>query len=469
MARAVLALGESLQAEATCPVCLELFSEPVITECGHSFCGPCMAAVLGSPPRPAACPQCRATVGPESLRPNRSLGAMAELAGALGDEARRPRCPAHGEALGLFCPSCRTLLCALCREGPRHRDHRALLAEEAARQLRETLQSNLVFLQKEKEEFKPKGEEKSDGLLGKVSSERQRVRDTFKQLQQFLQQQEGVLLAQLDQAHGELAKERREYISSVSERKSLLDTLIAEIEKKRDQPVVEFLMDVGKTLSSCEAAKAPVPEPVSPELQRTVNNLSEISQLVVGVVAKFKVNLLSEMDRERVKVTLDPETAGPHLVISKDHKTLRMGEGQQNLLDSPKRFTGSPSVLGSQGFTAGRHYWELEVGDGDSWAVGVAVESVRRKDSLSMAMGKIWALRRDWDQQYTALHMPPAPLALQKEPRQIRVHLDYEAGQVTFYNAENMVQILEFKASFTEKVFPYFWLWSKETYIQLRD
>ncbi|KFP32366.1 Tripartite motif-containing protein 15, partial [Colius striatus] len=164
-----------------------------------------------------------------------------------------------------------------------------------------------------------------------------------------LQEQEAVLLAQLDQAHEELTKEHQDYVRSVTERRSLLDTLIAQIEKKREQPVVEFLMDVGKTLSSCEAAKAPVPEPPSPELQRTVQNLSEVTQLVVGAVDKFKVNLLSEMDRERVKVTLDPETASPDLMLSKDRRTLRLGDGQQNLPDTPRRFTGSPSVLGSQG------------------------------------------------------------------------------------------------------------------------
>lgn len=79
-------------------------------------------------------------------------------------------------------------------------------------------------------------------LQEKVALERQRLRSTFEQLQQFLQEQEGVLLAQLDRAHGQLAEERREYISSVSQRKSLLDTLIAEIEKKRHQPEVQFLM-----------------------------------------------------------------------------------------------------------------------------------------------------------------------------------------------------------------------------------
>ncbi|NXU16254.1 A33 protein, partial [Pardalotus punctatus] len=167
------------------------------------------------------------------------------------------------------------------------------------------------------------------------------------------------------------------------------------------------------------------------------------------------------------KVTLDPDTASPHLTLSRDHKTVWLGDGKQNLPDTSKRFMGSPSVLGSQGFTSGRHYWELEVGNGDSWAVGVALESVHRKDSLSMALGKIWALLLDWDGQYTALHVPPAPLALAEKLQKIRVHLDYEAGKVTFYNAENMTQILQFEASFTEKVFLYFWLWSEETLIQL--
>ncbi|NXX99244.1 NF7O factor, partial [Centropus bengalensis] len=153
-------------------------------------------------------------------------------------------------------------------------------------------------------------------------------------------------------------------------------------------------------------------------------------------------------------VRLDPETANPYLSLSEDLRTVRVGQRERNTPDNPKKFSGSSSVLGSQGFTAGRHYWEVEVGKGNNWAVGVALESVRRKDTLHMAMSKIWALHLDWEGKYTTLKMPPVPLGLQEELRKIRIHLDYEAGQVTFYNAENMVQVLEFKVAFTEKVFP---------------
>uniref|UniRef100_A0A8C9FHT8 RING-type domain-containing protein n=1 Tax=Pavo cristatus TaxID=9049 RepID=A0A8C9FHT8_PAVCR len=68
MARALQALGEQLQAETTCPLCLELFSRPMLTACGHSLCSSCAQDLLGSPPRPTACPQCRAIIEPGSLR-----------------------------------------------------------------------------------------------------------------------------------------------------------------------------------------------------------------------------------------------------------------------------------------------------------------------------------------------------------------------------------------------------------------
>ncbi|NXR96967.1 NF7O factor, partial [Hypocryptadius cinnamomeus] len=166
------------------------------------------------------------------------------------------------------------------------------------------------------------------------------------------------------------------------------------------------------------------------------------------------------------QVRLDPETAHPWLLLSDDRKTVQFGDGKQNLPDTPKRFTSSFSVLGSQGFTSGRHYWEVEVGEGVCWAVGVALKSVLRKEPLGLLRSeKIWALQLELNGQYRAERISPYPLALREKLQRIRVHLDYEAGRVTFYNTKDMRLILQFEATFTEKVFPYFWVYSAKTKI----
>ncbi|XP_041264504.1 E3 ubiquitin-protein ligase TRIM7-like [Onychostruthus taczanowskii] len=500
MAEEVLALREQLVAEATCPLCLDLFEQPVLTACGHSFCGQCLAGVLGNPPRPAACPQCRAPVEPGSLRPIRSLGNVAGLARSLEEVAARPRCPQHGKPLAQFCEPCAALLCALCRYEPEHRRHRVRPAEEAARELRETLQSNLLSLQEQKENLKCRGDQKSEDLQETLQSnllslqeqkenlkcrgdqksedlqtavmwELQRVPETFEELQRCMEEKKKVLLAQLEQNFQELVNKSEEYTSRVLERQSLLDTVIAQIQEKRDQPAVEFLTDAGRILSSCEAAKAPIPEPVSPELQRSIESLSEKIQWVVDMVDRFKVSLQREIDwGVREQVRLDPETANPCLILSDDCKMVRFKTGKQNLPDTSKRFTGSLSVLGSQGFTSGRHYWEVEVGEEGCWALGVAMESVPRKESLDLhKFENVWALQLDWRGQYIAVCTTPDVLALREKLQRIRVCLDYEAGQVTFYNTEDMLQILQLEATFTEKVFPYFWVYSEKTQIQVCD
>lgn len=69
-------------------------------------------------------------------------------------------------------------------------------------------------------------------------------------------------------------------------------------------------------------------------------------------------------------------------MLSEDRKSVRYTRQKQNLPDSPLRFEGPPAVLGSPGFSSGRHRWQVEeqLGDGGGCTVGVAKEGVGRTE-----------------------------------------------------------------------------------------
>uniref|UniRef100_A0A3Q1GS31 RING-type domain-containing protein n=1 Tax=Acanthochromis polyacanthus TaxID=80966 RepID=A0A3Q1GS31_9TELE len=64
---------EELQSELTCPVCLELFRDPVILECGHHFCQVCIIQCWeAKADELSSCPKCRKSCA-RKLRPNSLL------------------------------------------------------------------------------------------------------------------------------------------------------------------------------------------------------------------------------------------------------------------------------------------------------------------------------------------------------------------------------------------------------------
>ncbi|CAM4652932.1 unnamed protein product [Lepidochelys olivacea] len=167
-------------------------------------------------------------------------------------------------------------------------------------------------------------------------------------------------------------------------------------------------------------------------------------------------NCLTEAER----VTLDPETANPYIILSKDRKRARLEGTDEKLLANHEGFIYSPCVLASEGFTSGTHYWGVEVGSKGGWAVGVARESVRRKEGVVILNPEegIWAVERQWWGKFWALTNPMTRLSLSRKPEKIRVSLDYEGGQVEFFDADNVKPFYTFhSASFAdEKIFPFF-------------
>ncbi|XP_065271247.1 E3 ubiquitin-protein ligase TRIM39-like [Emys orbicularis] len=166
-----------------------------------------------------------------------------------------------------------------------------------------------------------------------------------------------------------------------------------------------------------------------------------------------------------VNVTLDPDTAHPRLAMSEDRKSVRWGDTWQDLPDNPERFDLDTCVLGCEGFTSGKHCWEVVVGVGRFWAVGVARESVRRKGGISLSPDEgIWAVER-WRDQFQALTSPEIPLPLSQIPSRIRVCLDCDRGQVTFIDAGDEAPIFTFPPGSIprERIRPWLWVGVEST------
>ncbi|XP_059839370.1 E3 ubiquitin-protein ligase TRIM39-like isoform X2 [Hypanus sabinus] len=170
----------------------------------------------------------------------------------------------------------------------------------------------------------------------------------------------------------------------------------------------------------------------------------------------------------RVSVTLDVETASPRLDVSEDRKSVRCIGTQRNLPETGKRFTHWFCVLGSEGFTSGRHYWEVEVAGNRCWWLGVAAESVERKGwfRLSPETG-FWVIGRSYD----VIVLPTSPvsrLAAGPIPGRVGVYLSYESGTVSFYNAETKSHLHTFTGNkFTEKLYPLFCTWDENQWLRI--
>ncbi|KYO29218.1 hypothetical protein Y1Q_0005910 [Alligator mississippiensis] len=173
---------------------------------------------------------------------------------------------------------------------------------------------------------------------------------------------------------------------------------------------------------------------------------------------------------EKEDVTLDPDTAHPYLVLSEDGKSVRWTHTRQQLPKNPERFYTQSCVLGHEGFTSGRHWWEVEMGKGKYWAVGVAREFVRRKGEIRFNPEEgSWAVQRCKGQCKALTAPDPTPLPLDRECSRVRVYLDRAGGKVSFLNANTAAPIFTFPlASFTgERIQPWFWVVSGE--VKLRQ
>ncbi|XP_067321495.1 zinc finger protein RFP-like [Anolis sagrei] len=457
-----MASGDSMKKlceELACPICLEYFKEPVSLSCGHNFCQSCLDRCWEE--KEASCPQCREKVQEGDTRPNRQLVNLVEIVKELWSlkvEEKGRVCERHQEPLKLFCKDHEDPICLVCDKAKEHENHKVIPLDEASKEYKDQIWDSLETLKKEREKIlacKADATRESQELLEKTKREKEKTVATFKCMHQFLEEQERNLLAKIEEIEKEISVKEEEHLARLSEELSSLSKLIQEMEEKHQQPASELLQDIRSFLQGYKnKEKFESSAAFPPDLKWKIWDVCDINPFQEGAMKKFRASLKSGLQQKKAHVTLDPDTAHPQLILSEDRRRVTYREKKKNLPDNPERFNYYTYVLGQEGFTGGRHFWEVLVESEEAWTVGVARKSVQRKNSDHFGPDAgIWEVGKWGDGYSFSDNNNESPsLTLREEPKRVRVTLNYEGGRVAFYNADSAALIFEYPpASFSGK------------------
>lgn len=113
--------------DLSCPVCCDVFADPVLLSCSHSVCKACLRLFWETKESPE-CPVCRR----KSLKLEPPLNlALKRLCESFCEGRRYSKsseesggvCKLHNEKLKLFCLEDQQPVCVVCQSSKRHKNH----------------------------------------------------------------------------------------------------------------------------------------------------------------------------------------------------------------------------------------------------------------------------------------------------------------------------------------------------------
>ncbi len=109
-----------------CPVCYEIFKDPVLLSCSHSVCKECLQQFWRTK-KTQECPVCRRRSSNERLPVNLALQNLCESFLKERNERRSSGseeiCSLHSEKLKLFCLEDKQSACLVCFTSQQHINH----------------------------------------------------------------------------------------------------------------------------------------------------------------------------------------------------------------------------------------------------------------------------------------------------------------------------------------------------------
>ncbi|KAB0347495.1 hypothetical protein FD754_012352 [Muntiacus muntjak] len=450
----------NLQEEVTCPICLELLTEPLTLDCGHSFCQICLTAnskeSVAGQEEERKCPMCRISYESGKLRPNWHLAnilqRVKEVKLSLEDQEKH-LCVHHGEKLLLFCEEDGKVICWLCEQSQQHRGHSTFLIEAVAQDYQE---------QQEAEALESDFREQIAARKNQTQYERQNVEAEFKKLRAILDSEERKELQKLKAEQTAILCTMANSENELVQQSQLVRSLISDIEHRLQGSTVQMLQDVNYILKRSKTLTLEKPKSV-PKEQRSVFRAADLRDIL------RVFNELRHVQRYWVHMTLSHTTGNRNIAISADRRQVTYvfkGQGQNPCW---KEVYEDYGVLGSPVDVSKKRAWILGV-YGEKHAqynTKLPLKADGNHQSVYpryQPKNGYWVIGLNHDSVYNVFDESSSSdpmiltLSLSVPPRHIGIFLDYSAGTLLFLNVTNHgFLIYKFSScSFSKKTFPYF-------------
>ncbi|XP_065119017.2 E3 ubiquitin-protein ligase TRIM39 [Paramisgurnus dabryanus] len=437
---------------SVCPGCQGEGS--LLLPCGHSLCQACLRLCqreLG--PDHQGCTECYGRELMDGVLKGLLSSLFEGQPRRVGVEGRDGQedgklCRQHGEKLTRYCVEDEELICDLCQEDE-HDDHECNFVQEATAEFKGKLREALRPLHEKLETLnttKQTCQETSEHIRRQAQHTAHLIKENFEKLHQFLHDEENSMLRALTEEEEQKTHRMKEKMERLTDEIKTLKEVIGSTEEAMDEDELLFIRNYKKT---SERLKCSIQDPV------------EISEALIDVAKhigclKFKVWENMQSIVTYTPVILDPNTADVCISLSDDLTTILYSEEDQQVPDNLERFCFYECVLGSEGFSSGRHSWDVEIGECSEWALGVVAENIQRKEWFPPSPERgMWTICFYGD-EYRVRTATNDPLKLKKKPQKIRVQLDWEGGRVMFSDASDNTLLYKYKHKFTDKLFPYF-------------
>uniref|UniRef100_A0A8D0GVX4 TRI35 protein n=1 Tax=Sphenodon punctatus TaxID=8508 RepID=A0A8D0GVX4_SPHPU len=446
--------------ELLCPICYDPFKEAVTLSCGHNFCKGCVTRSWRDQAR-HACPVCKETSAPADLSPNHTLNNIVEKLLKQEREQQQQQqgpafCALHQEEARLFCAEDKELVCFACQSSKQHKNHKVCPIGEAAKDYRakwKNMENSLrakmrdfASVKRTYEAFVQHNQNTATGL-------EQQIKKQFDELHDFLRAEEAAMLAELQEEARQKLSLIKGKVKKLSEESDALLREVTQLQADLQEDDVAFLQK-HKNRKRRLACTIEEPESILPGM------LLEVTKYLGSLQYTVWKKMLEII--KIVPFSFDPNSAAGWLTVS-DNLTSVAYASYKLVADNPERFTSTPCILCSRGFSKGFHTWEVEVDGIKNWRVGVAKRWDRPGQYFHHdARSGFWFIYRllakddDRCQTSNTAHLEVSF----KNLRRIRVELDCDEGELSFYNADQKSHIYTFHENFGGEVVPYFYVGS---------